>query len=146
MQGWACAGDPRRAAVWDRQPSSGGIARAKQNLQPVYREESCVSVDMKWLEFKPSRRSFALEVRGDSMIGRHILDGDIVVFEHGMAPKDGDIVAALIDNRNAVKTFVRHKGLPTLRSENPQYPELIPAEELVIQGVAVALVRKRERF
>lgn len=112
----------------------------------IYREESCVSVDMKWLEFKPTRRSFALEVRGDSMTGRHIVDGDIVVFEHGLAPREGDIVAALIDNRNVVKTYLLNKGRPALKSENPRYAALIPAEELVIQGVAVALVRKRERF
>lgn len=128
---------PGDSEIKERTTSQGGA---------VYREESCVSVTMNWLDFKPGRRSFALEVRGDSMTGRHIVDGDVVVFEHGLTPKEGDIVAALIDNRNTVKTFVINSGRPALRAENPNYPALIPADELVIQGVAVALVRKRERF
>lgn len=147
MLGWACAGDPqlRRSAM---EGSGNPDSKERKTSQggSVYREETCVSVTMSWLDFKPGRRSFALEVRGDSMTGRHIVDGDVVVFEHGLTPKDGDIVAALIDNRSAVKTFVIDRGRPALRAENPLYPALIPADELVIQGVAVALVRKRERF
>jgi len=39
---------------------------------------------------------------------------------------------------------VADKGKPHLRAENPRYPKLIPAGELVIQGVMVALIRKRK--
>ncbi len=42
----------------------------------------CVTIDIGTLGIKPTTRTFALEVRGDSMIGRHILDGDVVVVEH----------------------------------------------------------------
>lgn len=104
----------------------------------------CVSIDIETLGIKPTPRTFALEVRGDSMIGRHIVDGDLVVLEHGMTPRNGDVVAALIDNESTLKTFVLNRGKPFLRAENPRYPDLIPAQELVIQGVMVALVRKRK--
>ncbi|NIP77225.1 MAG: repressor LexA, partial [Xanthomonadales bacterium] len=57
-------------------------------------------------------------------------------------PSNGDVVAALIDNESTIKTFLRDRGKPYLRAENPKYPKLIPATELVIQGVMVALVRK----
>jgi repressor LexA len=77
------------------------------------------------------------------MIGKHILDGDLVVLEHGLTPRSGDVVAALIDNESTLKTFVLDRGRPYLRAENPRYPQLIPADELVIQGVMVALIRKR---
>lgn len=103
----------------------------------------CVSVDVGTLGFKPTPRTFALEVRGDSMIGKHILEGDLVVLEHGLTPRHGDVVAALIDNESTLKTFVLENGKPSLRAENPRYPKLIPASELVIQGVLVALIRKR---
>jgi repressor LexA len=57
-------------------------------------------------------------------------------------PHDGAIVAALIDGEATLKRyFVRH-GRPFLKAENPQYPELVPAQELVIQGVLRAIVRK----
>lgn len=104
----------------------------------------CVSIDVGTLGIKPTPRTFALEVRGESMIGRHIMEGDMVVLEHGVTPRIGDVVAALIDNESTLKTFVYEHGKPFLRSENPRYPNLIPASELVIQGVMVALIRRRK--
>src|SRR5438874_61550 len=58
--------------------------------------KGCVSIDVGSLGLKPTPRTFALEVRGDSMIGKHILEGDTVILEHGMVPRRGDVVAALI--------------------------------------------------
>jgi repressor LexA len=106
--------------------------------------KGCVSIDIGTLGIKPTPRTFALEVRGDSMIGKYILDGDVVVVEHGQTPRDGDVVAALIDGESTLKTFVANKGKPHLKAENPRYPKLIPAGELVIQGVMVALIRRRK--
>jgi len=76
------------------------------------------------------------------MIGKHICDGDIAVFEHGPDPRPGQIVAALIDRKSTLKTYVVHNGKPCLKAENPNYSDLIPAEELVIQGVFRALIRR----
>jgi repressor LexA len=104
----------------------------------------CVSIDIGTLGLRPTPRTFALEVRGDSMLGKCILDGDLVVLEHGLTPRHGDVVAALIDNESTLKTFLLNRGKPFLRAENPKYPDLIPAQELVIQGVMVALIRKRK--
>jgi len=104
--------------------------------------EGCVSVDIESIGFKPTRNTFALRVAGDSMVGRHILDGDVVVLEHGPEPRTGQIVAALIDGESTLKTFIVKSGKPYLKAENPKYPNLIPAQELMIQGVFKALIRK----
>ena len=104
--------------------------------------EGCVSVDVESIGFKPTRNTFALRVSGDSMIGRHICDGDIVILEHGPDPRPGQTVAALIDRKSTLKTFVLKNGKPFLKSENPKYPDLIPSEELMIQGVFRALIRR----
>ena len=104
--------------------------------------ERCVSVDVESVGFKPTRNTFALRVTGDSMIGRHILDGDIVVLEHGPDPRNDQIVAALIDGDSTLKTYIVKGGKPYLKAENPKYPNLIPAQELMIQGVFKALIRK----
>ena len=104
--------------------------------------EGCISVDIQSIGFNPTRNTFALRVTGDSMIGKHICDGDIVVFEHGPEPRSGQIVAALIDRKNTLKTFLIKNGKPFLKAENPKFPDLIPSEELVIQGVFRALIRK----
>ncbi len=104
--------------------------------------EGCVSVDVESIGYKPTRNAFALRVTGDSMIGRHILDGDFVVMEHGPEPRNGQIVAALVDGASTLKTFVLKGGKPYLKAENPKYPNPIPAEELMIQGVFKALIRR----
>ena len=86
-------------------------------------------------------KAFALRVCGDSMTGRQILDGDIVLVEQGRSPKSGDIVAALIDNESTLKTLVQKNGATWLQAENPLYPALIPTVDLTIQGVVRAVVR-----
>jgi len=104
--------------------------------------EGCVSVDVGSVGFKPTRNTFALRVAGDSMIGRHILDGDIVVLEHGPDPRNGQIVAALVDGESTLKTFIVKGSKPYLKAENPKYPDFVPAQGLMIQGVFKALIRK----
>lgn len=104
--------------------------------------DGCVSVDIESISFKPTRYTFALRVVGDSMTGRFICDGDIVILEHGPEPRNGDIVAALIDRKTTLKTFVQKGGKGYLKAENPNYPNLVPSEELVIQGVFKGLIRR----
>jgi repressor LexA len=104
--------------------------------------DGCIPVTIDSIGFKPTRNTFALRVVGDSMIGKFICDGDIAVFEHGPEPRPGQIVAALIDRKNTLKTFLVKNGKPFLKAENPKYPNLIPSEELVIQGVFRALIRR----
>lgn len=88
------------------------------------------------------RMPFALRVRGESMIDAGINDGDTVVVET-RPPRDGEIVVALIDGQSTLKRFIRPTdGTPYLRSENQSFPVMHPVSELVIQGVATALVRK----
>ena len=104
--------------------------------------KGCVSIDIGTLNFKPTGRTFALEVRGDSMVGKHIVEGDLVVLEHGATPKPGDVVAALIDGESTLKTFLLRGTKPYLKAENSKYPDLIPAHELVIQGVLKLVIRR----
>jgi repressor LexA len=103
--------------------------------------ERCISVDVRTLGFRPTAQTFALQVRGESMIGKGIFDGDYALIEGGRTPRKGDVVAALIDNESTLKTFIMEKGRPALRAENPRYPKLFPVHELVIQGVMVGLIR-----
>ena len=107
--------------------------------------EGHVSLDTRSANISKNRGTFALRVHGDSMIGAHIVDGDIVILEDSKEVHTGDIVAALIDGETTLKRYVMERGRPYLKAENPRYPNLIPARELKIQGVMVSLVRKQER-
>lgn len=102
-----------------------------------------VSLDARSANASRNGRTFALQVRGDSMIGAHILDGDIVILEDRKEAKSGDIVAALIDGETTLKRFVVERGKPYLKADNPRYPNLRPAHDLRIQGVMVSLVRRQ---
>lgn len=104
-------------------------------------EPGCISVDLSTIGISPNTRTFALKVRGDSMVGAHILDGDTIVLEM-KPPHDGAIVAALVDGECTLKRYFVRRGTPYLKAENPKYADVIPARELVIQGVVIAVFRK----
>jgi repressor LexA len=105
--------------------------------------EGHVSLDTRSANVSKGGPSFALRVRGDSMIEAHIIDGDIVILEDRKDVQSGDIVAALIDGETTLKRYVIEHGRPYLKAENPRYPNLTPARELRIQGVMVSLLRKQ---
>jgi repressor LexA len=81
----------------------------------------------------------ALRVRGDSMTGAQIADGDIALLRDEPS-RPGNIVAALIDGQTTLKRLVRDRKRTILRAENPRYRDLIPTESLVIQGVLVGVI------
>jgi repressor LexA len=51
-------------------------------------------------------------------------------------------VAALIDGETTLKRYVVENGQPFLHAENPSFPDLIPSQELLIQGVMQTLIRR----
>ena len=103
--------------------------------------EGTISIDAASTGLSRKAQTFALKVRGDSMVGAHILDGDLVIMEV-REPRHGEVVAALIDGETTLKRYLVKKGRPFLKAENPRYRDLIPAQELVVQGVMVTLVRR----
>ena len=103
-----------------------------------------LSVDVRAMGLNARSKAYALKVRGESMINAHIMDGDHVVLEY-REPRDQDVVAALIDGETTLKRYVTNGRKPFLKAENPEFPDLIPAQELLIQGVMVGLVRGATR-
>ncbi len=130
-----------QARSWIRHqiPLLGSIIAGKPEAQEA-QVDGCIDIDPTTLRLPKNARTFALKVRGDSMRNAAILEDDIVIMEFREA-KHGDIVAALIDGETTLKRFVVQGGMPYLRASNPKYPDLIPARELVIQGVLIALLR-----
>jgi repressor LexA len=87
---------------------------------------------------------FGLRVRGNSMLKAGIHHGDTVVLEP-RAPQDGEIVAALIGQSSTLKRFVVRAGKPYLKAESDEFTDIIPSDDLVIQGVMVGLLRRGSR-
>ncbi len=105
--------------------------------------EGCVRLDPAAV-LRATPRSFALRVRGQSMVNAGIYDGDIVVGEITPVARDGAIVVALIDGESTLKRLVLERGRPYLISENPSCPAFMPLGELVVQGVVHTVVRRAQ--
>jgi repressor LexA len=95
-------------------------------------------------EFLRDRETFALEVRGDSMVEDHICDGDLVLIERTSQVKDGDIVVALIRGMDTtLKRFYRESDVARLQPANSSMnPIRVPLADLEIQGRVLAVLRK----
>ena len=124
---------------WLNIPLLGAIP-AGLPVDAIEQSDRCITVDPDSIRLPKNSRTFALEVRGDSMVDAGILDRDVVILELS-EPRHRDIVAALIDGETTLKRYLVQRGKPFLHAENPKYPDLIPARALVIQGVFRALIR-----
>lgn len=80
--------------------------------------------------------AFGLRVRGESMIGKNIFDGDVIVCLKQEA-KNGDVVVALIDGASTLKTLVSRNGKCELRSENPKCKKPVLTDQSIIQAVMI---------
>jgi len=85
---------------------------------------------------------FALKVRGDSMIDDGIYEGDYVIIEKIVEPKNGDIVVSLLDNENVtLKRFFKEKDHIRLQPANSNYAP-IRVKQVTIQGRVLGVIRK----
>jgi repressor LexA len=122
-------------------PIYGNIAAGYPDGVEASGEIGRLQVDIETVGHHRSRHCFALKVQGESMVDAGIFDGDTVILEQ-RPPKNNDIVAGLIDGETTLKRFVKKSGCaPYLKAENKLFPELYPVAELIIQGVAKAVVR-----
>jgi repressor LexA len=96
-------------------------------------------------DFTGNGDTFALEVRGNSMIDDHICDGDMILLERVSQARDGDIVVALVaGTETTLKRFYREPGdVVRLQPANSTLkPIYVPARDIQIQGRLLAVLRK----
>jgi repressor LexA len=85
---------------------------------------------------------FALEVKGDSMVGENIREGDYVICKKTATASNGQLVVAIVDNEDAtLKRFYKENNLVRLQPANDSY-EPIYSDNCRIEGVVIGLVRK----
>jgi repressor LexA len=126
----------------DEIPVLGRIAAGSPILAVENREDS-LPLRPEWFGVQ-SGDVFSLRVKGDSMIGAHILDGDLVVVRRQETANSGDIVAALIDGDATVKRFTRDGEAVVLKPEHPTLKPIVVAperQEFRVLGKVVGVVR-----
>ena len=85
---------------------------------------------------------FLLRVRGDSMTGAHIMDGDLVVIRPQQTAENGDLVAALLGDEATVKRFRIEGEEASLVPANPAYqPIPLRSADVMLIGRVVGLLR-----
>ena len=95
-------------------------------------------------DFLRSGDHYVLKVRGDSMIGDGVHDGDLVVVQRAKEARDGEMVVALVSGEATLKR-IYHEGRQDIRLQpaNPALPTMIvPADDVQVQGVIVGLLRR----
>jgi len=93
--------------------------------------------------FRLTAESFLVEASGDSMYPV-IEEGDLVLAERGVTPKNGDMIVVVHNDTAKIKKFFQEKGRVILQSINPAYPPISAyyQGELTVCGVVTGVVRK----
>jgi repressor LexA len=101
---------------------------AQENIEDI------VHLPERWA----STGSFLLKVKGDSMVGAHILDGDYVLVQPQQSARDGEIVVALIGDEATVKRFYRTPKGIALKAENSGFKTIeVSTEDAAARGFQI---------
>jgi repressor LexA len=111
--------------------------------QPVetYSDPGTVS----FADFVGQKDTYALRVRGNSMIEDHICEGDMILVENAVEARDGDIVVALVGgSETTLKRYYREAGnmIRLQPANSTMSPIRVPAQDVQIQGRLLAVLRK----
>jgi repressor LexA len=112
--------------------------------RPVETYESGERSTLNFTDFAGHKDTYALRVRGNSMIDDHICEGDMILVENTVEARDGDIVVALVGGtETTLKRFYREGNTVRLQPANSAMsPIRVPAQDVQIQGRLLAVLRK----
>ena len=114
-----------------------GYIAAGLPIEAIENREKIELQDM----FASRHGTFVLKVRGESMIGEQIRDGDYVICERRSDPRNGETVVALLDNGEAtLKKYYNDGKKIRLEPANPDF-EPILVDQVEIQGVVRGVLR-----
>ncbi len=121
-------------------PLSGRVAAGR----PIEAVQEADSIEVPESMVSRRGRTFALEVRGDSMQDEQIRDGDLVIVEERETAENGEVVVALVDGADAtLKSFHRDGARIRLQPANPSMrPIVLDPRRIRVQGVVVGLIRR----
>ena len=120
-------------------PFYGKIHAGEPALVPEHRQ-GFITLDRRFI---PSEDVFFLKVKGDSMVGRCITEGDYVLVNPHQDPRDNDIVAARLGEEATVKTYRKRNGAVVLEAANPAERDITvqPGTDFGVLGVICGVFR-----
>jgi DNA polymerase V len=129
-------GRPRRLLPLMAWPVRAGFPSPAEDYQ-----ES--AIDLNEILAPNTAATFLLRVRGESMTGAGIDDGDVLVVDRSLEPAHGRIVVAVVDGEFTVKRLSRRGGAVTLEAAHPDFPviRLQEGQELTVWGVVTRIIK-----
>jgi repressor LexA len=137
----------RNIRLTEKARTSGGVPLVGQIAagQPVLAEENLEGRVKMEEFFGPEERLFFLRVKGESMQGAGICDGDLVAVQVHGEVRDSEIAVVLLDNEATVKRLYRRGRFIELRPENPEYKTVVvdaSRKEIRVIGPVRGLIRR----
>ena len=91
-------------------------------------------------DFLHNGQYFALRIKGDSMIGAGIMEGDIAIIQEKNSARNGEIIVAMLDDSVTLKRYFRETNRVRLQTENPNY-SAIYTQDIKILGRLAHIIR-----
>lgn len=125
----------------DKVPIVEGIRAGFPSPAEDYTEPT---LDLNRYVIKNPASTFYARITGDSMIGADIHDGDIVVIDKSLEPKDGNIAVCFIDGEFTLKRILLEKGRLWLQPANPKFKPIEITEEnhFIVWGIVTHIVKQ----
>jgi len=122
----------------------GFIATVSAGFPSPAADHSQKRIDLNEHLIRNKEATFLFRVRGDSMTGIGIYDGDTLLVDRSIDPRHNSIVLAVLNHEFTVKRLYRRGGVVKLLSENPIYPpiQIKQGEELSVWGVVTFNLHK----
>lgn len=114
--------------------AAGTPILAAENIEDV--------IPVAWDVVKNIRDGFLLRVKGDSMVGDGIYDGDIILVKPQPDALNGEIVVAMIEDEVTVKRFYREQGYIRLQPSNLRFDPILVSRDFRVIGKVMGLIRK----
>lgn len=101
-------------------------------------------IDLAELLIKHSQATYFLRASGHSMVDAGIFDGDILVVDRAIKPRNTHIVVAVVDGDFTVKVLYQRAGRMKLKAANPTYPDITPKDGQTIEvwGVVTSAIKR----
>src|SRR5690625_2869636 len=117
---------------------AAGVGSVPAGFPSPSQDYSDTQIDLTKMLIRDEAATFIVRVSGDSMEGAGIYDGDELIVDRSIEPRDGHVVIAIVDGEMTVKRLQITTTGVVLQAENAEYPDVLVAElsDLVIWGVA----------
>jgi repressor LexA len=118
---------------WQEIPILGDVAAGRRILSE---ENYSGTIKVHGSLLKRNKRYFALKIKGDSMTGIGVMEGDTVIIEKRETAKNGDIVVVDVEEGRTLKRFFKQTNRIKLQSENPNYSPIYSTDIRILGRLA----------